>query len=72
MTAPDNKEIKKRPKRDAPKADAPEVDVKPDEGEDYPAAGPHAKPELTNRMATPGAGALADPDGDGDAQNSTG
>ena len=65
MTAPE-KEIKKRPK------DAPEVDAKPDEGQDYPAAGPHAKPELTNNMATPGAGALADPDEDGDAQNSTG
>jgi len=27
----------------------------------FPAAGPHAKPELTNEAATPGAGALPDP-----------
>ena len=35
-------------------------------------AGPHAKRELTNKMATPGAGALPDPDEEGDCQTSTG
>lgn len=39
---------------------------------DFPAAGPHAKRELTNKMATPGAGALPDPDEEGDCQTSTG
>lgn len=28
---------------------------------DYPAAGPHAKPELNDAMKTPGAGMLSDP-----------
>ncbi|WP_210496629.1 hypothetical protein [Microvirga antarctica] len=36
-----------------------------------PAAGPHAKPHLTNEEATPGAGSLADA-GDPDATGSTG
>lgn len=40
-------------------------------GEDYPAAGPHARPDLTNPMATPGAGLLPDPDDPSDAQDST-
>ena len=39
--------------------------------EKTPAAGPHAKPELTNDMATPGAGALPDPDDEANAQDST-
>lgn len=39
---------------------------------DYPAAGPHARRELTNKMATPGSGALPDPDEEGDSQTSTG
>lgn len=39
---------------------------------DFPAAGPHARRELTNKMATPGSGALPDPDEDGDSQTSTG
>jgi hypothetical protein len=29
--------------------------------EDLPAAGPHAKPELTNELATPGTGSLPEP-----------
>lgn len=37
--------------------------------DDMPAAGPHARRDLTNPMATPGAGALPDPDDD--AQDST-
>lgn len=49
--------------------DPPRVDAqKPD----FPAAGPHAKRELTNKMATPGAGALPDSDEEGDSQTSTG
>ena len=39
---------------------------------DFPAAGPHARRELTNKMATPGAGALPDPDEEGDSQTTTG
>ncbi len=35
-----------------------------------PAAGPHAKPELTNPDATPGAGLLADPADPQDAPDS--
>ena len=35
-----------------------------------PAAGPHAKPELTNEDATPGAGTLPEP-GHGDSADST-
>lgn len=30
--------------------------------EDLPAAGPHAKPHLTDAMKTPGAGTLPDPE----------
>jgi hypothetical protein len=36
-----------------------------------PAAGPHAKPELTNPEATPGAGLLPDPDEPEDSMDST-
>lgn len=41
---------------------------------DYlPPAGPHAKPELTNEDATPGAGAMSDPQKQGgDADGGTG
>lgn len=35
-----------------------------------PPAGPHAKPELTNPQATPGAGLLPDPEEPGDAIDS--
>jgi len=53
----------------APQTSPPRVDAqKPD----FPAAGPHARRELTNKMATPGAGALPDPDEEGDSQTSTG
>lgn len=38
---------------------------------EIPAAGPHAKPELTNPLATPGSGTLAEP-GAKDATDSTG
>jgi hypothetical protein len=36
-----------------------------------PPAGPHAKPELTNASATPGAGALPDPDDPANSADST-
>jgi hypothetical protein len=49
---------------DPPRVDAPK--------RDFPTAGPHARRELTNKMATPGAGALPDPDEEGDSQTSTG
>lgn len=38
----------------------------------HPAAGPHARPELTNRDATPGAGSLPDETPEGDADGGTG
>ena len=38
---------------------------------DAPAAGPHAKPELTNTEATPGAGLLPDPEEPEESANST-
>lgn len=60
-------------KNAADPAPPPEPDDKPAApGADFPAAGPHAKRELTNKMATPGAGALPDPDEEGDSQDSTG
>jgi hypothetical protein len=37
---------------------------------DFPAAGPHAKPELTNPDATPGTGLLPDPNRPKDAPDS--
>jgi hypothetical protein len=40
----------------------------PDAG--FPAAGPHAKPELTNPESTPGTGLLPDPDRPKDAPDS--
>ena len=52
-----------------PQTSPPRVDAqKPD----FPAAGPHVRRELTNKMATPGAGALPDPDEEDDSQTSTG
>lgn len=53
-----------KPERVEPQDEAPDAD--------FPAAGPHARRELTNKMATPGAVALPDPDVEGDAQTSTG
>lgn len=41
------------------------------EGGPRPAAGPHAKPKLTNDSATPGAGSLPRPDGN-EVDTSTG
>ncbi len=35
-------------------------------------AGPHAKPELTNKDATPGTGSLPEVNEDGDAEGGTG
>jgi len=35
-------------------------------GKDMPAAGPHAKPELTNPNATPGSGMFPEPGDDDD------
>ena len=46
----------RKPEQDESKADGPLPT------RDSPAAGPHAKPELTNTEATPGAGLLPDPD----------
>ena len=57
------------PQTSPPQTSPPRVDAqKPD----FPAAGPHARRELTNKMATPGAGALPDPDEEDDSQTSTG
>lgn len=39
---------------------------KPAPREELPAAGPHAKPHLTDPMKTPGAGTLPDPDRPGE------
>ena len=69
--------MSKRPSQPAPRDlrqavapdDAGAQNRKPGKDEDMPAAGPHARRELTNPMATPGAGALPDPDDD--AQEST-
>ena len=42
---------------------APAAEERPPEAQrQKPAAGPHAKPQLTDPEKTPGAGALADPD----------
>jgi hypothetical protein len=55
-----------KPMTDAPKPDTPAAPSSKTPGEPgtpdrpMPAAGPHAKPELTNSDATPGAGTLAD------------
>jgi hypothetical protein len=46
--------------------------VKGDRERPQPAAGPHAKPELTNEMATPGAGMLPDPNAPEDDQQAPG
>lgn len=54
-----------------PNTDAPPPDAEKAGGDAMPAAGPHAKPELTNDMSTPGAGALPDADDDAGAQDST-
>ena len=43
----------------------------PASGPDTPPGGPHAKPELTNASATPGAGALPDPEDPANSQDST-
>jgi len=52
-----------------PATKAPVAAGKPSAGNDFPAAGPHAKPHLTDPEKTPGAGALPDPGRprDGDA-----
>ena len=56
--APGPDETKKQEERAAPAAAR------------QPAAGPHAKPELTNPDATPGTGALSE-EGDQDGTSST-
>lgn len=50
----------------APRSDEKQPDT------DMPSAGPHAKPELTNHDATPGAGSLPDDSEDGDADGGAG
>lgn len=45
----------------APAPRRPIAAVKSSVGADFPAAGPHAKPHLTDPDKTPGAGTLADP-----------
>ncbi len=47
-----------------------EFKEEPDASPQRPPAGPHAKPELTNRDATPGAGLLPDPDDTANAPDS--
>ena len=47
-----------------------EAKEEPDASPQRPPAGPHAKPELTNRDATPGAGLLPDPDDPANAPDS--
>jgi hypothetical protein len=42
---------------EAPPADKPAPD-RETSGEDLPAAGPHADPDLTDRLKTPGAGSM--------------
>jgi hypothetical protein len=42
------------------------------EGDAAHPAGPHAKPELTDADATPGAGSLPDPEGDPESAGGTG
>lgn len=50
-----------------------EVDQQPAPGEDPAvAAGPHAKPSLTNEAATPGTGMPPDPDSDDPNQQPSG
>lgn len=44
----------------------------PPRSEPLPAAGPHAKPELTNEDATPGTGSLPRPGGGDEADSTTG
>jgi hypothetical protein len=49
-------------------SEKPDVKTQPKPDEKTPPAGPHAKPELTDRDKTPGSGALPDkhqPDADG-------
>ncbi len=59
----------KKQKHEKKKAEPPK-----ERDKDYlPPAGPHAKPELTNEDATPGAGAMSDPHKQGgDADGGTG
>lgn len=38
-----------------------DADAKPDKKKQAPPAGPHAKPELTDKDKTPGTGSLPDP-----------
>lgn len=63
-----------KPKSERPDGGLPE---EPSKGEgnlrvqsDRPAAGPHAKPELTNTESTPGSGLLPDPDDPSDTADS--
>ena len=48
------------------------ADDRPAPSPERPAAGPHAKPELTNPDSTPGSGMLPDPDDPEASQDSTG
>lgn len=61
--------------RDTADKDAQDTDAaggqRPAPSPERPAAGPHAKPELTNPEATPGAGLLPDPDEPEDSMDST-
>lgn len=59
--------------RTAQGGDEPAAQTKgePASGPQTPPAGPHAKPELTNADATPGAGALPDPDDPANSADST-
>ncbi|GGD90632.1 hypothetical protein GCM10011390_06740 [Aureimonas endophytica] len=52
--------------------DEPKDDATKDRPAPNPAAGPHAKAELTNDAATPGTGALPEHEGEGDADGGVG
>jgi len=60
----------KQPGEGAPAHNAPDADTEKPSPE-QPAAGPHAKPELTNPESAPGTGMLPDPEDPADATDST-
>ena len=53
--------------RDARGEDQPKDKQRAQQSSKTPAAGPHAKPELTDNSKTPGAGALPEPGKSGDS-----
>ena len=59
-------------KRDKRRAKLKSLDERLPPAELQHPAGPHARPELTDEGATPGTGALPDPQPDGDVDPGTG